>query len=154
MSSAGLSRHEIEIIKFAFDKFDTNKTGKIDPAELKEALIDMEYDKKNPGVFEIIAGMDTKDNFDRGGVAFFEFIDEINQKLKDRQNQQSLRRIYDIFVDETGSINKDTLKNICKDIALSFDDEELKVTLDRLARNGTTVSFEDFCDLAGQTKRH
>ena len=112
----------------------------------------MGYDQKNPGIFEIIASMDNKDNFDRGGVAFFDFIDEINNKLKDRTNQASLKRIYDIFADETGSINKESLKKICHEIGMSFDDDEVKVTLDRLARNATTISFEEFCELAGQTQ--
>ena len=40
----GLSTEEVDEIKQAFDLFDTNGTGKIDPKELKAAMQSLGFD--------------------------------------------------------------------------------------------------------------
>ena len=44
----GLSQDEVDEIRQAFDLFDTQQTGKIDPKELKAAMQSLGFDTKNP----------------------------------------------------------------------------------------------------------
>ena len=53
----GLSTEEVDEIKQAFDLFDTNGTGKIDPKELKAAMQSLGFDSKNPTIYQLIADL-------------------------------------------------------------------------------------------------
>ena len=64
----GLSTEEVDEIKQAFDLFDTNGTGKIDPKELKAAMQSLGFDSKNPTIFQLIADLDTPEAAKNGGI--------------------------------------------------------------------------------------
>lgn len=145
--SLGFTKDELEIIKRAFDLFDPDHTGRSDIKEIIETLKNVEYDQKNPVLFDIIAAMDTPDAQKKGGVSFFEFMDEINGKLGDKGTSQGLRRMYDVFVDDSNTIKKASLKEICKEIGQDYDDERLNEALDKLAQYGTNITFEEFEDI-------
>ena len=66
----GLSNEEVDEIKQAFDLFDTNGTGKIDPKELKAAMQSLGFDSKNPTIYQLIADLDTPEAEKNGGVDF------------------------------------------------------------------------------------
>ena len=74
----GLSNEEVDEIKQAFDLFDTNGTGKIDPKELKAAMQSLGFDSKNPTIYQLIADLDTPEAEKNGGISFEDFVDAIN----------------------------------------------------------------------------
>ena len=47
----GLSSDEVDEIRQAFDLFDTNQSGKIDPKELKAAMQSLGFEAKNQTIF-------------------------------------------------------------------------------------------------------
>ena len=143
-NTTGLSKAEIAIIKEAFDLYDTDHTGFADIADIKESLINLGYEQKNPVLFDIIAGMDTEENARKGGVSFFQFIEEINDKLDDKETPEGLRRIFDLFSEGTDIIKKENVIEICGQIAKEYDDPELHEALDRCAKNATTLTFDEF----------
>ena len=57
----GLSKAEIAVIKEAFDLYDTEHTGFANITDIKESLINLGYEQKNPVLFDIIAAMDTEE---------------------------------------------------------------------------------------------
>ena len=63
----GLSTDEVDEIRQAFELFDTNGTGRIDPKELKAAMQSLGFDSKNPTIFQLIAELDTPEVAKRGG---------------------------------------------------------------------------------------
>ena len=140
----GLSKAEIAVIKEAFDLYDVNHTGFADISDIKESLINLGYEQKNPVLFDIIAGLDTEENARKGGVSFFQFIEEINDKLDDKETPEGLRRIFDLFSDGTDVIKKENVVDICSQIAKEYDDPELHEALDRCAKNATNLTFEEF----------
>ena len=140
----GLSKEELDILKTAFDLFDADHTGKADIHDLKETLINCGYDRTNPVIFDIIAEMDTKENKQNGGVSFFDFIDNINEKLSDKETEEGLRRIYYMFIDDTNTIRKETLKGICEEIGRDYNDKLLNELLDKCVKHGTDLTFEEF----------
>ena len=143
-SENGLNKQELQIIKNAFDLFDVDHTGKADIKEIKETLLNCGYDQKNPILFQIIADLDTPEAAKNGGISFFDLIEEINTKLFDKTSKEALSNLYSIFVDDTNSIRKHTLKDICEQIGKEYDDASLQDALDKLAKYGTDLTYEEF----------
>ena len=140
----GLTKSELEVIKKAFDLFDVDHTGKADIKEIKETLFNIGYDQKNPILFDIIAEMDTPESQNNGGVTFLDLIDHINLKLFDKKSKEALTNLYNMFVDDSQTIRKETLKEICESIGKDYDDQSLQESLDKLAKYGRDLSYEEF----------
>jgi Ca2+-binding EF-hand superfamily protein len=145
----GLSQDEIDEIRQAFDLFDTNGTGKIDPKELKLAMQSLGFDTKNPTIFQLISELDTPEASKRGGIDFDNFVDAINNKLGDKESKDGIRRIFDLFIDDPQSdtITLSSLKRIARELGEQMSAEELKDMLQRASSNGTELSFEEFYDI-------
>ena len=50
MPSSNLTEEEISELRMAFQLFDTDNSGSIDPSELKDALVSLGFDSKNASV--------------------------------------------------------------------------------------------------------
>ena len=133
----GLSPEEVDEIKQAFDLFDTNGTGKIDPKELKAAMQSLGFDSKNPTIYQLIADLDTPEAERNGGISFEDFVDAINDKLGDKESKEGIRRIFDLFIDDPNAdtITLSSLKKISKELGENMSDEELKDMLERASKN-------------------
>ena len=142
-----LSRSELEIIKKSFDLFDVDHTGKVDIKEILITLINCGYDKKNPVLFKVLSDLDTSESAKNDGITFFDLIEEINNKLLNKNSEIALRNLYSIFVDDTNSIRKETLKGICEEIGKEYNDEKIKESLDKLMRYGNDLSYEEFVSI-------
>ena len=140
----GLTKSELEVIKKAFDLFDVDHTGKADIKEIKETLLNCGYDQLNPVLFDIIAEMDTPEAQQKGGITFLDLIDHVNLKLFDRKSKDALQNLFSLFVDDSNSIRKETLKEICEGIGKEYDDQALQQTLDKLAQYGSDITYEEF----------
>ena len=79
----GLTEDEIEELREAFNLFDTEATGKIDPRELKSAMQSLGFESKNPTIFNIIADLEGLGR----EVDFEEFLDGITSKLGDKESR-------------------------------------------------------------------
>ena len=145
----GLSSEEVDEIKQAFDLFDTNGTGKIDPKELKAAMQSLGFDSKNPTIYQLKADLDTPESERNGGITFDDFVDAINDKLGDKESKEGIRRIFDLFIDDPNAdtITLSSLKKISKELGENMSDEELKDMLERASKNGVELTFEEFYDI-------
>lgn len=79
----GLTEDEIEELREAFNLFDTEATGKIDPRELKSAMQSLGFETKNPTIFNMIADLESLSR----EVDFEEFLDGITSKLGDKDSR-------------------------------------------------------------------
>ena len=145
----GLSTEEVDEIKQAFDLFDTNGTGKIDPKELKAAMQSLGFDSKNPTIFQLIADLDTPEAAKNGGIDFDNFVEAINNKLGDKESKEGIRRIFDLFIDDPNSdtITLNSLKKIVRELGENMTAEELKDMLERASSNGTELTFDEFYEI-------
>ena len=145
----GLSTEEVDEIKQAFDLFDTNGTGKIDPKELKAAMQSLGFDSKNPTIFQLIADLDTPEAAKNGGIDFDNFVEAINDKLGDKESKEGIRRIFDLFIDDPNSdtITLNSLKEIARELGENMTAEELKDMLERASSNGTELTFDEFYEI-------
>merc|ERR1711900_56410 len=74
----GVSLDEIEEIKEAFDMFDKDGSGSIEPKELMDAMKKLGFDHDNEIVYQMIGDLDK----DRSGeIEFDEFLDMMSAKM-------------------------------------------------------------------------
>ena len=149
IEKSGLSNDEVDEIRQAFDLFDTNGTGKIDPKELKAAMQSLGFDTKNPTIYTLIADLDTPEAAKNGGVNFDDFVGSINNKLGDKESKEGIHRIFELFIDDPNAdtITLSSLKKISKELGENMSDEELKDMLERASKNGVELTFEEFYDI-------
>ena len=152
-TKVGLSGEEVDEIRQAFELFDTNGTGRIDPKELKAAMQSLGFDTKNPVIYQLIADLDTPENAKKGGIDFNTFVEAINDKLGDRSSRDGVKRIFQLFIDDPSqdTITLSSLKRIAKELGEQMSADELRDMLERASSNGQELSFDEFYEI--MTKR-
>jgi len=144
----GLNVDEVEEIRQAFELFDTNGNGRIDPKELKAAMQSLGFDAKNPTIFHLIAELDTPEVAKKGGIDFDHFLQAINDKLGDKESEEGLRRIFHLFIDDhQETITLASLRKIAKELGENMSSEDLQDMLARASSNGTELTFQEFYDI-------
>ena len=140
------STEENEELRQAFDLFDVKENGKIDPSEIKETMKQLGFDTKNPTIFKIIEDLDTPESKKNGGISFSEFSESMNKRLGDKESKEGVRRIFDLFVDDTKAeyIPLESLKKIAKELGDKSSDDELKDMIECASKNNGQLSFDDF----------
>ena len=88
--------------------------------------------------------MDTQEAQNKGGITFLDLMDHISVKLFDKKSKEALKNLYSMFVDDSNSIRKETLKEICESIGKEYDDQALQETLDKLVKYGSDITYEEF----------
>ena len=146
----GLTEDDIEEIKEAFDLFDTDGSGTVEPRELKNAMVSLGFEAKNSTMFHLVTEMD-KDG--SGAVDFEEFLGMMSCDMTENESRESIHGIFILFdVDKTGYINIKNIRKIARDLGETMEDEEL---LDMIRKGDSDgdglVSFDDFYSI--MTKR-
>ncbi|EKX73281.1 centrin, putative [Theileria equi strain WA] len=140
---SGLTDDEIYEIQEAFNLFDTEGSGTIDPKEIKCAMQSLGIDKKNPLVYQIVADMEKMGS---SAISFNDFLESITLKLGNRESKEGIRRIFNLFdEDNTGTITFRNLKKVAIELGENLTDEELRDMINRADSNGDgQLSFDDF----------
>merc|ERR1719158_2798843 len=138
----GLTEDEIDEIREAFNLFDTDGSGYIDPRELKAAMQSLGFESKNPTIFQMIADLDAGG----GQIDFDEFLDAITAKLGDKETRAGINKIFDLFDDDrTGTISIKNLRRVAKELGETMSEEELREMIERADSNGDgSINAEDF----------
>eukprot|EP00747_Dinoflagellata_sp_TGD_P213251 gnl/TRDRNA2_/TRDRNA2_86234_c0_seq2.p1 gnl/TRDRNA2_/TRDRNA2_86234_c0~~gnl/TRDRNA2_/TRDRNA2_86234_c0_seq2.p1 ORF type:complete len:171 (+),score=54.08 gnl/TRDRNA2_/TRDRNA2_86234_c0_seq2:105-617(+) len=140
----GLTEDEIDEIREAFNLFDTDGSGQIDPRELKAAMQSLGFETKNPTIYQMIADLDSDGH--GGPIDFEEFLDAITQKLGDKETRDGISKIFSLFDDDkTGTISLKNLKRVAKELGETMSEEELREMIERADSKGDgQISLEDF----------
>ncbi|CAE7246221.1 Icl1e [Symbiodinium microadriaticum] len=129
----GLTEDEIDEIKEAFNLFDTDGSGTIDPGELKAAMRSLGFETKNPTIFQMIADLDQ----DGTAIGFDDFLDAITAKLGDKETRDGIHKIFNLFDDDkTGTITLKNLKRVSKELGETMTEEELREMIERADTDG------------------
>ena len=139
----GLSEDEIIEIKEAFDLFDTDGGGTIDPAELKTAMTSLGFEAKNQTIYQMIADLD--ENKD-GSIDFDEFLEMMTAKLGDKNSKEDIQKVFRLFDDDrTNFITITNLRRVARELGETMDDTELQEMIERADTTGDgKVTFDDF----------
>ena len=142
----GLTEDEIDEIREAFNLFDNEGSGVIDPKELKAAMQSLGFESKNPTIYQMFADLERECH---GPIDFERFLDGITSKLGDRESKEGIQKIFNLFdTDRKGSISLKDLKRVSKELGESMSDEELREMLERADSNGDgEISLDDFFNI-------
>lgn len=119
----GLTEDEIEEIKEAFDLFDTDGSGSIDPKELKAAMTSLGFDAKNQTIFQMISDLDRNRS---GSIEFEEFLDMMTARMSDKDSRDDISKVFRLFDDDnSGVITLRNLRRVAKELGETMTDQEL-----------------------------
>ena len=131
-------------IKEAFELFDSND-GRLDASEVKEAMQSIGYDEKNPVIYQVVTELDNPRNKNAGGATFDDFCQTINLRIPEKETDEELRRIFELFV-EPGSdtTSLESIKRVADEIGANIEEAELQAILNKASKSGSQLTFEDF----------
>ena len=145
----GLTEDEIEEIKEAFDLFDTDGSGSIDPRELRAAMQSLGFEAKNQTIYQMITDLDKNKN---NSIDFEEFLDMMTARMSDKDSRDDIAKVFRLFDDDnSGVITLRNLRRVAKELGETMTVEELQEMLERAASDGNEISSEDFYTI--MTKR-
>ena len=128
-------------LKNIFELLDYDKDGKINLNEVIGYIQDLGYDKEQPLIFNLMKelgdGLINYDNFEK----------KMNDLINDPKDNNGLRRIYEIFInnDKKKNINFNVLKKICSELGRNLNKEDME-TLFKHAGNEKEITFETFVE--------
>merc|ERR1719469_703400 len=129
ISRPSLNEEEIDEIREAFNLFDTDGSGTINPRELRAAMQSLGFETKNPTIFQMIADLDQDGD---SAINFDEFLDAITAKLGDKETRGGIDKIFDLFDDDrTGRISLKNLKRVARELGETMSEEELSEMIER-----------------------
>ena len=142
----GFAFQELEEIKEGFDLFDVKHKGKISPVELCETMQHLKLDEKFPFIYNLISEME-------GDFSYEELLEYINKKMEDDKNEESLRKLFDFFLEEVGGGDKlplHTFVKIAKELRDDTTEDELRQLLTLSGCTGDEITFEEFCNIMNE----
>ena len=126
-------------LKNIFDLLDYDKDGKVNLNEAIEIIKSIDYDKENPVIFNFIQDLG------EGLINYDEFEKKINELIKDKNENNGMRRMYEMFVNDNKSknINLNELNKICNELGRNLSKTDLE-SLFIEAGNEKEITFETF----------
>mmetsp|Transcript_28613 Transcript_28613/g.60687 ORF Transcript_28613/g.60687 Transcript_28613/m.60687 type:complete len:173 (-) Transcript_28613:279-797(-) len=145
----GLTDDEIEELRQAFDLFDTDGSGTIDPKELRAAMQSLGFEAKNQTIYQMIKDID-KDG--TGEIDFDEFLDLMTSRLAGSDTKEDVQKIFELFDDDkTGYISLQNLKRVARELGENMDDAELLEMIERAdADQDGQISPDEFLSIMTQ----
>ena len=142
----GLTEDEILEIKEAFDLFDTDGGGSIDPKELKAAMVSLGFEAKNQTIYQMISDLDADGS---GAIDFKEFLDMMTARMSDKDTREDIEKVFKLFDDErTGKISIKNLRRVARELGETMDESELQEMIERADSDGDgLVTLDDFFNI-------
>jgi Ca2+-binding EF-hand superfamily protein len=128
-------------LKNIFDLLDYDKDGKVNLNEAIELIKSIDYDKENPVIFNFIQELG------EGLINYDDFEKKINQLIKDQNENNGLRRMYEIFINDNKNknINLNEFQKICNELGRNLSNIDLE-NLFKEAGNEKEITFETFVE--------
>ena len=148
MKNKCLIQEEIDDLKQAFDLFIDDKTEKISPNEIFEAMKTLGLESKNPIIYEFIGNIKNNDLY-KEGIKFEDFIELVNNEIILRESKDNLKRIFHLFKNNPNSegIGFEDIKKILNDIGDHMDDKEIEDIIKTVSKNGKEIMFNEFFEI-------
>mmetsp|Transcript_31131 Transcript_31131/g.75260 ORF Transcript_31131/g.75260 Transcript_31131/m.75260 type:complete len:563 (-) Transcript_31131:144-1832(-) len=109
---------QVSLVKRSFIEFDTDKSGGLDPWELKEALNFLDYDVSLPTSMTLMREYDTDRNEQ---LDLEEFLKLVSDKVP-----QDVCEVFNTFADDTGFLSPGTLRQALSFLCIDKDSKRSK----------------------------
>jgi centrin-1 len=119
-----LNEEQTREIKEAFDLFDIDGSGRIDPHELEIALDTLGYDSAREEIHSIIRQIRA---LPRAPIDFLQFLKLVNRTLQNRDPVDEIGKAFMRFDDDsTGRISFRNLKRVSLELGEQLTEDELR----------------------------
>jgi len=126
----GLTLEEIKDIKQAFDIFDLDSSGQVDPKEFTAAFESLGVFTKRPSnklVYQTLGEID--DDFS-GGIGFDEFIKISTTKVNDKSSRAEIHKVFKMFDEnKNGKVTVIELEKLSELLGEEYSRDELNAML-------------------------
>lgn len=136
-----LTDEEVAEIREAFDLFDTDNSGTINPKEVNAAISSLSSDRTST-IFRLLAGIEELG----AEIDFDTFLGHIVERLGNRDSREGIQRILDLFDDDgSGTITIKKLARVARELGESMTEEELAEAIKRCSSDSSEeLTFDDF----------
>lgn len=144
-----LSEEKLVELRCAFDLFDNDNDGKINPSELGRAIEKMGQKLTEEDLKEMIKEVDTDYN---GTIEFSEFVQLMESKMKDNDSEEEIFEAFKIFDKKgNGHVSKNDIKNVMNSLHEPLAQEEIDEIMKiwDLDKDGF-LNFEEFKNMMTQ----
>merc|ERR1712071_468487 len=144
MGKHGLSEDEVSDLKEAFSMFDIDGDGTITIIELREVMKSLGQNPTEKELKQMIRSVDADGNNE---IDFDEFLILMSSKKPSSDDpDKELRDAFAVFDDDnSGSISREELKKLMKNLGQSLSDGELDAMMDEVDTDGNgEIDFNEF----------
>ena len=145
-----LNDDQIKEIKSAFDLFDIDGTGKIDPREICMSLHTLGVDNVREEIKTIVKSLETTNKV---AIDFPEFLKLVSGTLQSRDPLDEIEKAFMRFDDDaTNKISFRNLKRVALELGEQLTDAELREILKAADKDGDgEITKEEFIELMQNT---
>uniref|UniRef100_A0ACD6A5P5 Uncharacterized protein n=2 Tax=Avena sativa TaxID=4498 RepID=A0ACD6A5P5_AVESA len=145
-----LTAHKRKEIKEAFDLFDTDGSGTIDPKELNVAMRALGFEMTPEEIKQMIAEVD-KDG--SGTIDLEEFVHMMTGKMGERDAREELQKAFRIIdQDANGKISDVDIQRLAIEAGEHFTLDEVREMIDAADENGDgEIDMEEFIKMMKRT---
>jgi Ca2+-binding EF-hand superfamily protein len=139
----GLTEDEITEIKEAFDLFDSDGSGTIDPSELMNAMRSIGFESKSQTIYRMLSDADRDKS---GALDFGEFLDMMSARNSDKEGSYDVEQIFNLFdEDRNGYITVENLRRVIRELGETMTEEEIsEIIASADSDNDGRITLEDF----------
>ena len=132
-------------IQEAFELFDSND-GKLNVREVRDAMLNIGYDEKNPVVYEVMTELDNTRTKNAGGATFSDFCQTVNYRVPEKESMEDLRNVFNLFLDDPNSdtTTLESIKRVADGLGENIEEVELNAMLNKASKSGAKLTFDDF----------
>ena len=132
-------------IQEAFELFDSND-GKLNVREVRDAMLNIGYDEKNPVVYEVMTELDNTRTKNAGGATFNDFCQTVNYRVPEKESIEDLRNVFNLFLDDpnSDSTSLESIKRVADELGENIEEVELNAMLNKASKSGARLTFDDF----------
>lgn len=136
---AKLTDDELKSIKEAFELFDSDNSGTIDPKEIEAALASL--GDRSSTIFRLLAGIEELG----ADITLEDFTDHIAGQLGNRNSRDGVQKILDLFDnDGTNTINIENLVRVSRELGETMSEEELLEAIKKSSGGKNELTLDDF----------
>mmetsp|Transcript_6145 Transcript_6145/g.6767 ORF Transcript_6145/g.6767 Transcript_6145/m.6767 type:complete len:196 (-) Transcript_6145:238-825(-) len=141
-----LTEEQVQEIREAFELFDSDKNGLIDPHEMKVAMRALGFDAKKEEVLRMMQDCTQRDQHHQPLIDLRGFTDLMTDRFAQRDPREEMIKAFKLFDPQnTGKISLRSLRKVAQELGENMSDQELQAMIDEFDRDHDgEINLEEF----------